>query len=63
MNQVKSNEPAEYAVASDDAIIAQALAILQSRYQPGALMGSPSEVKAFLTLRAAGHDREVFGCL
>jgi len=47
----------------EDAIIEQALAILARRHQPGELMDSPMAVKAFLRLRAAKHDREVFGCL
>jgi DNA repair protein RadC len=47
----------------EDAVIAQALAILSGRFRPGALMDSPKAVKDYLVLRAAKHDREVFGCL
>lgn len=49
--------------AGEDAVIAEALAILDRRCGRGATMDSPNAVKQYLTLRAASHDREVFGCL
>jgi DNA repair protein RadC len=60
----RSEDAAPYKVdANEDAIIAEALAILNRRCQRGATMNSPNAVKQYLTLRAASHDREVFGCL
>lgn len=60
----RSEDVSIYTVeSSEDAIIAEALAILDRRCQPGATMDSPNAVKQYLTLRAASHEREVFGCL
>ena len=48
----------------DDSIIARALAILAARIKGGPLMGSPREVREFMTVQAAKHDgREVFSVL
>lgn len=48
----------------DDSIIARALAILAARIKAGPLMGSPREVREYLTVQAAKHDgREVFSVL
>ena len=63
-----SNAPAIYSVVaaadSDDGIIARALAILAARIKSGPLMGSPREVREYLTVQAAKHDgREVFSVL
>ena len=50
--------------AHEDAVIAAALAILQSRLrQPGALFDSTMEVREFLTLHLAGREREAFGVI
>ena len=40
----------------DDSIIARALAILAARIKAGPLMGSPREVREYLTIQAAKHD-------
>ncbi len=49
---------------SDDGIIARALAILSARIKCGPLMGSPREVREYLTVQAAKHSgREVFSVL
>lgn len=48
-------------VEREDATVAQALRILQSRLQPhGALLNSPEAVRDYLRLRLAGLDCEVF---
>lgn len=65
-NTARSEDAPAYAATvteTEDAIIAHALSILARRHNPGELMDSPMAVKQFLTLRAAKHDREVFGCL
>ena len=50
--------------AHEDAVIAAAIAILQSRLrQPGALIDTPSKVRQFLTLHLAGREREAFGVM
>lgn len=46
---------------TEDQIIAQALLILSRRCARGQQMSSPSEVREYLTVRAAIHKREVFG--
>lgn len=48
---------------AEDQIIAQALGILARRCAPGEAMVSPATVKQYLTVRAALHRREVFGCM
>lgn len=49
---------------SDANIVAQALQILGDHLRkPGAVLSSPDQVKAFLTLRLAQQEREVFGVL
>ena len=49
--------------AAQDKIIAQALAILEARIAQGPVMDSPHRVKDYLTVRAAGLQREVFAVM
>ncbi|MHB1950381.1 MAG: RadC family protein [Acidiferrobacteraceae bacterium] len=51
------------ALADDDAIIQQALSILEQRIAHGPAMTSPQLVKQYLTLKLAPESREVFGVL
>ena len=44
-------------------LVAMALTVMEHRYQPGAFMGSPVEAKAYLRLRLAERQAEVFACL
>lgn len=44
-------------------LVTMALTVMEHRYQPGALMGSPVESKAYLQLRLAERKAEVFACL
>lgn len=57
-----SNDPVAYIAAAqgDDAIIAQALRILDVRCNRGATMCSPETVRSWATLRNAGLCYEVF---
>lgn len=57
----KSNEVPEYRSSCDDGLIAQALDILRGRMSKGPILTDPKSVKDYLCLRAAGHEREVFG--
>jgi DNA repair protein RadC len=50
-------------VGSDEAIIAKALSILDSRMRRGACMDSPKAVKNFLSLKLGSLEHEVFGVL
>jgi DNA repair protein RadC len=51
-------------ITSDDQIIAQAVEILSHRLgKRGDVLGSPKEVKRYLTLRLARKEHEVFGAL
>ena len=52
-----------HTVEAEDQIVAKALLILSRRCAPGEAMGSPETVKQYLTVRAALHSREVFGCM
>ena len=64
--KARSNNPAVYvlpAVAADDEIIAQALAILAKRVKHGDVLQSPQAVKDYLRLSIAGREHEVFGCV
>jgi DNA repair protein RadC len=64
--QASSNDPAVYAVSSDaadDAIIAQAKAILAKRVRTGTVFDSPSKVKDYLSLEIGSLEHEVFGVL
>ena len=69
MNAAHSIDAPAYLAApaqqqDDDSIIARALAILAARIKGGPLMGSPREVREYLTVQAAKHDgREVFSVL
>lgn len=65
--QVKTETPASYVVtpaaSCDDAIISQALAILDSRIRSGPVFASPADVKTYLRLYFAKHTengREAF---
>lgn len=63
-NNIRSEDAATYTLSDqDDAVILQALEILERRHQRGSAMTSPSTVKRYLTLRASKHDREVFSVL
>lgn len=62
MNRLKSEDAPAY-LASDAAIIAQALAILGARHKPGALLGRPEDTKDFLRLKMADYEHEVFAVL
>ncbi|MHB8391300.1 MAG: RadC family protein [Acidobacteriaceae bacterium] len=55
--------PAYQALGDDDAIIAQALAILEARVAQGPAMTSPTAVKQYLTLKLARAEREQFAVL
>lgn len=44
-------------------LVTMALSVMEHRYQPGAFMGSPVETKAYLRLRLAERQAEVFACL
>ena len=55
--------PAYQALTDDDALIAQALQILEQRIAQGPAMTSPQAVKQYLTLKLAPESREVFGVL
>ena len=61
---MKSQDPPEYVVSTDDAIIKQALTILEGRLRaPGLQLTSPSASRDFLTLKLAELPHEVFVCL
>ncbi|MHB8390526.1 MAG: RadC family protein [Acidobacteriaceae bacterium] len=55
--------PAYQALEGDDALIVQALEILEARVAHGPAMTSPQLVKQYLTLKLAPESREVFGVL
>ncbi len=55
--------PVYQALADDDALIAQALSILEQRTPQGPAMTSPQAVKQYITLKLAPESREVFGVL
>jgi DNA repair protein RadC len=64
-SQVRSEDAPIYAAqstaADDDAIIARAIAILESRLRkPGAALTSPANVKDLCTLRMGALEHEVF---
>jgi DNA repair protein RadC len=63
--KAKSQPPASYIVSAgdDNAVIERALRILQSRVNSGPVMDSPRAVRDYLTLRAAGLQREVFSVM
>jgi DNA repair protein RadC len=59
-----SNDPAQYSVTDDDAIIQQALAILMRRARAtGNLFDSPRAVQDYLRLNLGNKPHEVFGVL
>ncbi len=62
MNTVQTETAAAYnTTQTDDAIIFEALAILDKRMrQPGEAMNSPGTVKNYLRLKLAGLEHEVF---
>lgn len=47
----------------DEAIIAQALAVLERRIRSGALLTSPQAAKDYIRLSIGGAERELFGVL
>ncbi|MHB1516271.1 MAG: RadC family protein [Acidiferrobacteraceae bacterium] len=55
--------PAYQALSGDDAVIAQALAILEARVAHGPAMTNPQAVKQYLTLKLAPARREQFAVL
>ena len=68
--KVKTENRAEYRVdaqsdkAQDDAIIAQAMSIIERRIRTaGITLTSPKDVKDYLTLQLSGLEHEVFGVL
>ena len=68
MPTVRSIDPPTYATSSadDDAVIAHALRILDSRIRTGEVMSSPAQVKDYLRLqfaRPTAEGREEFGVL
>jgi DNA repair protein RadC len=71
LQKIHSEAPAVYRIApADDPVlnenqtIAQALAVLQSRLRRfGQTFSNPDDTQAYLTLRLAAQEREVFGCL
>jgi DNA repair protein RadC len=46
-----------------ESVVRLALAVLASRYRPGALLTSPQAVRAYLQLQLAGQLREVFAVI
>ena len=67
---LRSEDPADYivtgapATAYEDRVIAEALEILARRLRdPGALFDSPQAVRAYLRLKIAALEHEVFGCI
>ena len=62
MNNIKTETEATYSVMNrDDAIIAQALAILDSRMRKaGEAMTSPAAVRDYLRMKLTGLEHEVF---
>ena len=62
MNTIQTETQAAYSVTqTDDAIIAEALSILNSRLrQHGEAMNSPNTVKNYLRMKLAGLEHEVF---
>lgn len=65
MFEAHSEDVAPYAVAPAEIdTICAALALLEARLrQPGRALGSPRDVKSFLTLQLAELEYEVFGVL
>ena len=61
MNNIKTETEATYSVMNrDDAIIAQALAILDSRMRKaGEAMTSPGAVRDYLRIKLTGLEHEV----
>ncbi len=64
MNRINSETPPPYTPDNDAAIIAQALDILGARLRkPGAVMDSPATTRAFLCLKLAEREHEIFAVL
>ena len=63
--EIKSEERPEYLATKDgDAIIKEALSILENRlHQPGEAITSPQSANNFLILKLAEKEHEVFACL
>lgn len=61
---VSTEDPPEYVVSTDDAVIKQALSILEGRLRkPGVQFTSPSSARDYLTLKLAELEHELFVCL
>ena len=61
---MRSQDPPEYVVRTDDAIIKHALSILEGRLRkPGVGFTSPSLARDYLTLKLAELEHELFVCL
>ncbi len=64
LNRVESVDPALIQRVSEDALIDQALQLLDRRYfQRGELLITPADASAYLKLRLAPHRHEVFAML
>ena len=62
--EMKSQDAPEYVVRTDDAVIKQALSILEGRLRkPGVQFTSPSSAREYLTLKLAELEHELFACL
>lgn len=62
--QILSRAPDDLVRQADDALIANALRVLEQRARYGdTVMSSPSDVKNYLRLRLGGLEHEVFGAL
>ena len=62
--KVKNETPAAYAAApDDDAIIAQACAIIDKRFATGDALTDPSAAGAYFKVKIGGSRREVFAVL
>lgn len=68
VHKVKNEEPAEYratrVTTDEERVIAEALSILEKRVtRLSDVMGSPADVRRFLTLEMAGLEHELFSVM
>ena len=62
--KIKTETPAPYAAtADDDAIIAQACAIIDKRFATGEALTDPAAAGAYFKVKIGGSPREVFAVL
>mgnify|MGYP003591766880 FL=1 len=62
--KIKTETPAPYATtADDDAIIAQACAIIDKRFSTGEAITDPAAAGAYFKVKIGGSPREVFAVL